>query len=144
MTSIHNPAIAQIVATIRAAMAARSALNQTLSGAEVSRRNVPDAKIVMQDKSAELTQGRQGLETLIRKRVNALQADDPQRGRKAMRIFLESVLLGEFGEALINDAGFHQMVDEIQGQMEGDARIAAAMQEAAAQLLGEVDSPGKR
>ena len=42
----------------------------------------------------------------------------------------------EFGEQLINDPGFYQMVDGIQMQMESNAEIAAIMQQAIAKLLG--------
>ncbi|HEX7640606.1 MAG TPA: hypothetical protein VF472_00190 [Burkholderiaceae bacterium] len=77
-----------------------------------------------------------GLGGLIAKRLGALDRTDPERGRKAFRIFLESVLLNEFGEQLINDPGFYQMVDGIQMQMESNAEIAAIMQQAIAKLLG--------
>ena len=80
-----------------------------------------------------------GLSKLIGHRVGALQAEDPERGRKAFRIFLESVLINELGENLINDPAFYQMVDDIQVQMESDPDIAKAMHEATAQLLAGVD-----
>lgn len=80
-----------------------------------------------------------GLGKLITLRVGALQAQDPERGRKAFRIFLESVLVNELGENLINDPGFSEMVEDIQAQMEKDSHIAAAMREAIGQLLSGVD-----
>ncbi|HEY5800280.1 MAG TPA: hypothetical protein VIT92_08660, partial [Burkholderiaceae bacterium] len=72
---------------------------------------------------------------LTRKRVQALDPDDPGRGRKAFRIFLEAVLLGEFGNGLINDPGFYQMVENVQDTMERDPAMAAAIQGATRQLL---------
>lgn len=52
-------------------------------------------------------------------------------------MFLESVLLSELGDGLINDPGFYQMVDHVQNQMEADPHLAHAIQEAAAVLLSE-------
>ncbi|PRC93924.1 hypothetical protein [Solimicrobium silvestre] len=80
-----------------------------------------------------------GLSKMIGHRVNALQVTDPERGRKAFRIFLESVLINELGEDLINDPSFYQMVDDIQVQMESNPDIAKAMREATDQLLSGVD-----
>lgn len=77
---------------------------------------------------------------LIAVRIKALDPDDPKRGRKAFRIFLESVLLSELGESLINDPQFYQMVDKIQDAMEGDPRIQAAIEQAVAALLNEKPS----
>lgn len=74
---------------------------------------------------------------LIAVRIKALDPDDPKRGRKAFRIFLESVLLSELGEGLINDPQFYQMVDKIQDTMERDPRILAAIEQAVAALLNE-------
>jgi hypothetical protein len=78
---------------------------------------------------------RRGLARLIGQRVAALQETDPDRGRKAFRIFLESLLLNELGENLINDAAFYQMVDEVQHQIENNRDTAKLMHEAIAQLL---------
>ena len=75
------------------------------------------------------------LSALIEKRVGTLSPEDPDRGGKAFRIFLESVLINEFGEDMINDPGFYQMVDEVQLQMESNPDIAQAISEATAQLL---------
>jgi hypothetical protein len=77
---------------------------------------------------------------LINERVKALDPDDPQRGRKAFRIFLESVLLEELGEDLINDHNFYQLVDQVQQTMEADSHIAAAIGKAVTALL---DPPAK-
>ncbi len=77
---------------------------------------------------------------LITERVKALDPEDPKRGRKAFRIFLESVLLSELGEGLINDPQFYQMVDKIQDSMERDPRILAAIEQAVAALLNEKPS----
>lgn len=121
--------VQQIVATIRAEMAVRANSSDPHSRSEQMRRaNRKSAG------SPALQQQRMG--NLINQRVKALDPDDPNRGRKAFRIFLESVLLAEFGETLINDPTFYQMVDEIQRVMEGDSRVADAIDKAVANLLG--------
>jgi hypothetical protein len=75
------------------------------------------------------------LSAVIARRVQVIDPDDPDRRRKAFRVFLESVLLDELGEALINDAGFYQLVDQVQTRMQADAELARAMDEAADLLL---------
>lgn len=78
----------------------------------------------------------QAMGDLIAKRVEALDPDDPGRGRKAFRILLESLLLAELGERLINDPGFYDLVDQVQLAMEGDPQLADAITQAADGLLG--------
>ena len=74
------------------------------------------------------------LGTVVARRVRALDPADPDRPRKAVRIFLESVLLAQFGERLVNDAGFHQLVDDVQRQMAGDSALARDMAAAAERM----------
>jgi hypothetical protein len=73
-------------------------------------------------------------ENLLR-RVAAIDPQDPQRRRKALRLFLESVLRREWGASLINDAGFHQLVATVQSQMESEPQLAAAIAAAGDELL---------
>ncbi len=75
------------------------------------------------------------LGAVIARRIQAIDPSDPDRRRKAFRVFLESVLLAELGEALINDPAFYQLVDQVQAQMHSDADLARAMDEAADLLL---------
>lgn len=72
---------------------------------------------------------------LIEVRVRQIDRDEPQRGRKAFRVFLEAVLLAHFGEELVNDPRFFQMVDEVQGALEADAACKAMIDTAIAHLL---------
>lgn len=111
--------VQQIVAAIRAEMAGR-----VQTGAAPQRTTV---------KAARKPASRSG--SLIAERVQALDPADPDRGRKAFRIFLESVLLAELGEELINDHGFYQLVDQVQRTMEDSPQISAAMSKAVARLL---------
>ncbi|HEV8690641.1 MAG TPA: hypothetical protein VGQ91_10125 [Ideonella sp.] len=80
------------------------------------------------------------LASTIARRVAAIEHTDPDRRRKAFRVFLESVLLDEWGPQLINDPGFYQLVAHVHGQMEASAELRAMMELAADRLLG----PGGR
>jgi hypothetical protein len=111
--------VQQIVAAIRAEMSGRVQAGSTRKPA--------------QTKPARGTPSRAG--SLIAERVRALDPADPERGRKAFRIFLESVLLAELGEELINDHAFYELVDRVQRTMEASPQIAAAMSKAVARLL---------
>lgn len=82
--------------------------------------------------------GRQDATGGLLARIQHIPADDPQRERKAFRAFLETTLLIELGDSLINDPGFYDMVANIQLQMEADAELRQAMHEAARILLGAV------
>jgi hypothetical protein len=75
------------------------------------------------------------LARLIELRVGQIAQDDPDRGRKAFRIFLEAVLLSELGEHLVNDVHFHQLVDEVQRAMHDDPGLAPVIEQAIGNLL---------
>jgi hypothetical protein len=79
--------------------------------------------------------GKGDLAAVVSRRVAALDKTDPDVRRKAFRIFLEAVLLAEFGEELINDSAFQGLVDDTVGQMSADPALAEAMQRAAGMLL---------
>lgn len=119
--------VQQIVAAIRAEMAGRVQPGAVRKRAESN--------------TARRPAGRAG--TLIAERVRALDPADPERGRKAFRIFLESVLLAELGEELINDHGFYELVDQVQRTMEASPQIAAAMSKAVARLLEPASGPSR-
>lgn len=76
-------------------------------------------------------------------RVRALSLDDPQRQRKAFRIFLESVLMQEFGRDRLDDKGFDQMVETVLQRMESDAELHTALHDAGDLLLAEA-APARR
>ncbi len=134
--SISALSVQQIVAVIRQQIAAP--LDKTPAPATPvspgAMRKAGNAKTNLKNKQARLS-------GLIAKRVGALEKADPERGRKAFRIFLESILLNEFGDNLINDPGFYQMVDDIQIQMEKSPEITALMQQAITQLLSGITPP---
>jgi hypothetical protein len=81
------------------------------------------------------------LAAVVAQRIRSISADDPQRERKAFRIFLETVLLSELGQQLVGDPAFALMVDHVQGQMESDPELAQASLDAARLLLKSAHGP---
>jgi len=77
----------------------------------------------------------------IAARVRALAQDDPFKERKVFRIFLESVLLREWGPAVREEAAFQTLLEKVQRLMESDPSLQAAMQRAGRMLLQRTD-PG--
>ena len=77
------------------------------------------------------------LPALIELRIGQIASDDPQRGSKAFRVFLESVLLSHLGEQMINDPRFFQLLDEVQASMEGDPACGALVTAAIEHLLSD-------
>lgn len=49
----------------------------------------------------------------IVKAIKAIDINDVRRNQKSMSIFVESVLLWQFGDELINDPNFINLVDEV-------------------------------
>ncbi|MDN8618026.1 hypothetical protein [Variovorax ginsengisoli] len=89
------------------------------------------------ESSSPVEGGAVDVQQLVALRVGALSADDPQRHRKAFRIFLESVLMQTFGPERIDALGFNQLVDTVMQRMEGEPSLQGAMREAADHLLAE-------
>jgi hypothetical protein len=79
------------------------------------------------------------LPAVVAQRIRAIPQDDPNRERKAFRLFLETVLLSELGESLVNDPSFTVMVDHVQKQMESDPNLREASLAAARVLLKSAD-----
>lgn len=116
MTSISP--VTQLVAAIRTQLDRTAPARRRRAGAAAASR-----------------QAAEGLTGLIELRVAQIAEDDPQRGRKAFRVFLEAVLLAHFGTKVANDARFHQMLDDIQQAMETDPASGKLVEEAIAHLL---------
>ena len=124
MTTIGN--IQHIVAVIRREM------NSRISTAGMS---VPLASQKVKSNRKRSEERSDRILALIGNRIQAIDPDDQDRGRKAFRIFLESILLKELGESLINDRAFYCMVDDIQRQMEADPQISESIKVAVEHLL---------
>ncbi|MFZ6721383.1 hypothetical protein [Undibacterium sp. Ji49W] len=72
-------------------------------------------------------------------RVSSIPREDAQRRHKAFKVFLESVLLDEFGEGLVADPRFFRMVDDIQSQMQADPELAVLIDQAVDLLLASTN-----
>lgn len=81
------------------------------------------------------------VQQLIARRVQSLQPDDPQRKRKAFRIFLEFVLAQQMNINPVGAPGFDTLVGQVMEQMASDPALAQAMDEAAELLLGGSAGP---
>jgi len=122
MTSISN--VQQIVAVIRQQLA------RVERGPVKTPARAPAARSATQARPQ-----RPEFLQLLGQRVRAIDRGDPDRGRKTLRVFLESVLLAELGESLVNDPQFYRLVDDVQRQMERDEGLAASIDAAIHQLL---------
>lgn len=120
--SVSIGAVNELVAVIQSQLTARSpaAAGRQRGVARAAARYAPDQ-----------------LTALIEQRVRQIGADDPQRGRKAFRVFLEAVLLSHFGEALVADPKFFQMVDEVHAGLEADPACKQLIAAAIAHLLAQ-------
>lgn len=68
-------------------------------------------------------------------RLCAIASEDPERRRKAFRIFMEATLREEFGHLLEGPGDFDALVDEVTTQMYGDPELRKACDLAADTLL---------
>jgi hypothetical protein len=103
--------------------------------ASVARQSAPGAKPRTRSAAAAGDSAPADLQGLVLRRVLAIDPEDPERQRKAFRIFLESVLTDELGVELINDPAFHRVVDTVQKTMEQDAALLPAIEQAGEYLL---------
>jgi hypothetical protein len=82
--------------------------------------------------------GRQDYDELRKEiglRAGAIDPDEPNRRHKTIRIFLETILLNELGEGLINDPQFYALVSKVQSMMETDPATAGDLDQLVQQLL---------
>ena len=70
------------------------------------------------------------------RRIKAIDADDPRYRDKVTELFVESVLLAEFGQELINEPAFRDLARQVQSAMLADAELQASLTRLAAQLRG--------
>lgn len=82
-------------------------------------------------------QSRQDIAALVFRRIRFIEPTDPDRRRKAFRIFIESVLLVELGEELINDPKFYELVAEVESRMRAEPSLAKSIDDAAEMLLAQ-------
>jgi hypothetical protein len=78
---------------------------------------------------------RHAVSAAMAQRIAAIAPDDPERPRKAVRIYLEAELAREFGAGLLNDPEFPALLDAVQQRMQEDAQTASAVESLANLLL---------
>ena len=130
MTPIGTDGIDTLAAIIRRQVGslARPAMTTTPAGTLVHLAG--DTKARKKAKGVDLA-------AVVARRVRAVDPADPDAHAKAFQVFLESVLLAEFGEHLINDPAFHQLVEGVYHQMASAPELVAMMQRASVTLLGQ-------
>jgi hypothetical protein len=130
MTRINSEGVQALAAIMRAQVQALArpvtTATPALGAGVVAGESKPSKRTKSEDLAARLA-----------RRVRAIDPADPDAGDKAMHVFLESVLLAEFGDHLINDPAFHQIVDAVHQQMRGNAELMVMMEKAARALLGK-------
>jgi hypothetical protein len=116
----------------RAIATLRSSLGKS-GGAAAARALTGGTPQPRQEKSG--TQAAQSQITMLASRLGALRHDDPMRARKALRLFIEAVLLDEFGSDLILSAEFEHLVDRSLLAIESDESLRETLLEATRELL---------
>jgi len=66
-------------------------------------------------------------ETVARK-IHAIDPLAPDFDRAAASVFIESVLTGEFGDALLNDPAFREIMHDVQHAMLSNESVRAQLQ----------------
>jgi hypothetical protein len=61
----------------------------------------------------------------VMRRVGSISESDPAFEQKTAMLFVESVLLDQFGEGLVNVPAFRQLVEDVCNTMSEDEAIAA-------------------
>lgn len=63
------------------------------------------------------------LKERVRGRLRSIDPGDPRRQQKARRVFLESVLSWQFGDELLLDRGFEEMIAGVQEALQEHPRL---------------------
>ncbi len=71
----------------------------------------------------------------VARAVVAIEPTDPDRRRKAFRVYLHAVLARECGIHDADDPGFQDLVERVQHAMEADPRLRSAIDKAGSLLL---------
>jgi hypothetical protein len=112
-----------------------------LIGRQMSERAVrldTGAKLSAPESSARLSR-RPPLAALKRKmqeRLASIDPSDERRGEKARRVFLESVLTWHFGDELLLDRGFEELVTGVQEALQAHAYTDARLNQLLLELMG--------
>ena len=74
----------------------------------------------------------------VQERIRALDPNDARRQSKAVRLFLEGVFSHEFGDSMLTDPAFYNLIDDVQTAMESDSEIDQALQRMIKELSEKV------
>ena len=74
------------------------------------------------------------LRKTVMRRVASVQQNDPAFHQKTALLFVESVLLDQFGESLVNAPAFRELVAEVCNTMTEDETISAELRKVIAEL----------
>ena len=74
------------------------------------------------------------LRQTVARRIKAIDVDDPSYRDKVTALFVESVLLAEFGEGLVNEPEFRDLAQQVQSALLADAELQSSLSQLAAQL----------
>lgn len=83
----------------------------------------------------------QQLRRQIADRLRAIEQADPRRGDKARRVFFESVLLWEFGDALLRDRRIDDVLDHIDTAFHSSPELDRQLGELLTAIAGESLQP---
>lgn len=88
-------------------------------------------------KQANGQEATQSPEQVLLAQVRAVHPDDPDRRKRAFRIFMEAVLKREFGTYLQPSGDLGKLVDQVIAQMDDDPELNRAAMAAAELLLAK-------
>lgn len=138
MTSI-DPAARLKALLLRQARDVTKSVGTPRGAATSSPANTASASRTDASAQPSRAQAQSNLAAIVTKRIGEIGADDAARPRKALRIFLEEILLRQLDSAghrtLLNDPGFHHLVTTVHERMEGDTELARLMADAANRML---------
>lgn len=77
------------------------------------------------------------IKKIISKKLKALDIKSENYTRQANRVFLESILLWEFGENIINAPEFHQMLEKINDTISSNNESSCKLSELIKQLTAD-------
>ena len=76
------------------------------------------------------------LKRKVQDRLAAIDPDDARRADKARRVFLESVLTWQFGDELLLDRGFEEIVAGVQEALQAHSQTDARLDQLLRELAG--------
>ena len=76
----------------------------------------------------------EGLESVLRRKISALDRRSPEGRSQAVRVFVESVLAAEFGEALLADPRLGELLGEVSASLREDPEIREQLDSLLAEL----------